>query len=205
MSAHRPLVAAALLATTVLSLAACGAGSTTSTAAASASPAVATSPSASATVPQQSSATPAISHTATAHPSAPGKPAQGTPAADCTTAAQRPGHRVVNVVSGTAGSSEIAATATKFICGPNVDDDGYYQPAGSPTTFKIASGAQGELFTLGNTTATRGVPVAQLIQHADDCGHHRPVDRPYSCFGGNYDITVDVAGHITHISELYHP
>ncbi|WP_052681476.1 hypothetical protein [Saccharothrix sp. ST-888] len=215
MSAQRPLVAATLLATAVLTLTACGsdgkkaatAGSVSAAASAgsvvaSAPPSgsAATSTTASTSASASASAKPTASHSATARPTSTGKPTE-----DCTTAAQRPGHRVVNILGADVGASEVSATATKFICGPDVDNDGYYQSAGSPAAFRFASGAQGELVVLDDRVGERAVPLPQLLQHADACGHHRPVDRPYSCFGGNYDVTVDGSGRITHITELYHP
>ena len=53
--------------------------------------------------------------------------------------------------------------------------------------------------------APKAVGLAEFATHAEDCAHHREVPEPYGCFGGNYDITVDSAGRITKISELFHP
>ncbi|KJK55089.1 hypothetical protein [Saccharothrix sp. ST-888] len=194
MSAHRrPLIATALAATAVLTVA----GALTQTASASPSPAA----------PGTSSDSQAAAmHLAPLKQPTAVKPAQDKPAPDCTAAARQPGHRMIHVVGGNPGKNQLSATATKFICGPDVPNDGYYEPTGSPRTFKLAPGAQSRLIALGDFGITQTeVPAAQLIKHADDCAHQRDVARPYNCFGGNYDITVDSAGRITRIDEAYHP
>ncbi|GAA0676297.1 hypothetical protein GCM10010193_31750 [Kitasatospora atroaurantiaca] len=201
MSARRLLATVALLATATLTLTACdGDGDTGAGPSASGTP--------SATVSASASTTPTGTKPTTGKPKPPvtAKPSTSkAPSGDCTAAAQHPGHKVLNVVSGAAGSTQLTATATKFVCGPNVDNDGYYEPVGASATYQLAAGATAELVTLDSTVSQRAVSVPQLIQHVNDCAQHREVAQPYSCFGGNYDITVDSVGHITHISELYHP
>ncbi|MFD9129905.1 hypothetical protein [Kitasatospora sp. NPDC059571] len=203
MSARRLLATAALLATATLAVTACdpnnpGADAPPATAAPSASASSSAQPTASAQPSGKPSAKPTTAHSGSAKPTG-----KGTPTADCTTAAQHPGHKVINVTAATA--TQVTATPTRFVCGPTIDDDGYYQPIGGTASYTFAPGATAELFVQGDASGPRSVPLTQFANHAGDCAHQRPVPEPYSCFGGNYDITVDGSGRITKISELYHP
>jgi hypothetical protein len=207
MSAHRLLAIGALLATTTLALTACDPNATSgdappATAAATASTSAGAQPTGaatpSATPTGRSTAKPTASHSASARPSG-----KATPTADCTAAAQKAGHKVINATAATA--TQVTATPTRFVCGPTVDDDGYYQPTGAAVSYTFAAGASAELFVMTEGMGPKSVPLAQFATHVGACAHQQPVPEPYSCFGGNYDITVDAAGHITKISELYHP
>ncbi|GAA5003725.1 hypothetical protein [Kitasatospora paranensis] len=209
MSAHRLLAVSALLATTTLALTACDPTGTSADApAANASTAATASTStgarptgagtAGATPTGKSTTKPTASRSAGAKPSG-----KATPTADCTAAAQKAGHKVINVSAATA--TQVTATPTRFVCGPTVDDDGYYQPTGAAVSYTFAAGAGAELFVMTEGMGPKSVTLAQFATHAGACAHQQPVPEPYSCFGGNYDITVDAAGHITKISELYHP
>lgn len=205
MNARRLLATAALL-TATAALTACDpagdpagptAAPTTTAATSSAAPSPAPTASRTGAAPR-----PSASRTgATPRPSA--SRSSAAPQADCTTAAQRPGHRVINVTAATAG--QLTATATVFVCGPDVDDDGYYQPTGGPSTLALAPGASAALVTMGAPEPTRAVPVATLVQHVNDCAAHREPAAPFNCFGGMYDITTDAAGRVTSATELYHP
>ncbi|MEV6207430.1 hypothetical protein [Kitasatospora sp. NPDC051914] len=202
MSARRLIATAALLGAATLALTACdpeaSAGADTAAPAASSSPSGAAATGTTASRSATPTAKPSASRSTTAKPGG-----KGTPAADCTTAAQRPGHKVVNVTAATA--SKVTATATRFVCGPEVENDGYYEATGAATSHTFAPGATAELFAMSSTMAPKAVGLAEFAAHAEDCAHHREVPEPYGCFGGNYDITVDSAGRITKISELFHP
>ncbi|PBC78914.1 hypothetical protein BX265_3705 [Streptomyces sp. TLI_235] len=211
MSARRLIATAALLGAATLALTACdpnGSGADTvapaasDPASASASPSSAasssSSPSARPSGTAKASTRPSASHSGTAKPSGSGKPA-----VDCTAAAQRPGHKVVNVTAATA--AKVTATQTRLVCGPDIDDDGYYEPTGAASAYTFAPGATAELFAMSSTMAPKAVSLAEFAAHAEDCAHDREVAAPYSCYGGAYDITVDSAGRITRISELFHP
>ncbi|MEV7176908.1 hypothetical protein [Kitasatospora sp. NPDC093679] len=211
MSARRLIATAALLGAATLALTACDPNGTgADTAAPGAGTTASAAPSSSATSAPTGSATPttkpstrpsgkpSTGRTTTAKPSGSGKPA-----ADCTAAAQRPGHKVINVTAATA--TKVTATPTRFVCGPDIDDDGYYEPTGAAGAYTFAPGATAELFAMSSTMSPKAVPLAEFATHAEDCAHNREVPQPYSCYGGNYDITVDSAGRITKISELFHP
>lgn len=185
MTASRLLAAATLL-TATLTLAACGPEKTPSST--SASPSF----SASATAPTSAPVGASASPTGSTHPSR-----SASPAADCTANAKHPGHQVINVTA--ASGTQLTATATNFICGPDVPDDGYYQVTGPASSYTLAPGAVTEIVVLGSgPDMLHKISLDQFDAHVKECSGH-------GCFGNNYDITVDPAGHITHISELYHP
>lgn len=192
MSLRRPLAATALLATAVLTLTSCYA---------TADPEPEPSPSVAASA--GTSAAPTAS-AATTVPAAPAASASA-PAADCTAAAQHPGHEVIKADAATA--ARVTATGATYVCGPDVTDDGYYRASGSAADHPFAAGATAELVSTAGSggVATAAVPLATLVSHINDCAAQRGVAEPYGCFGGFYDITVDGSGAITAISEVYHP
>ncbi|MEV4558363.1 hypothetical protein AB0K51_15420 [Kitasatospora sp. NPDC049285] len=203
MNTRRLLGTAALLTAAVATLTACdpsdapaAPGATASaTASATAGATPSTAPTASVKPTASTSAKPSAAKPSASH--------TGAAPANCTTAAQRPGHRVINVTAGTA--DKLTATATTFICGPDIDNDGYYQATGAASSYSFASGATAQLVTVSGAVGTGPVSVAALVQHVNDCAAHHEPAAPYSCFGGMYDITTDASGKITAITELYHP
>lgn len=223
MTIRRLTATAALLAAATLALTACdpnGTGTDSAAPAAGASAPAATTtgstdgtassapsaPSAS-SAPSGSRKATGASSTASAkpggHAGSTGPTGTAAPTADCTTAAQRPGHKVVNVTAATA--TTVTATPTRFVCGPEVENDGYYTPTGAATARTFAPGATASLFVMGDTMGPKAVSLTVFAQHAGDCAHNAEVPEPYSCYGGNYDITVDPAGRITSVTELFHP
>ncbi|MDH6578973.1 hypothetical protein [Kitasatospora sp. MAP5-34] len=214
MPAPRLLATAALLATATLGLVACdpttpvptsSPSSSSASAPVTSSPVTPSSPSAS-TGSGKPSSHPSTSRPSTSRPSATARPSASTsPVADCTARAHTPGYQVINVVSVVSGSNQLNATQTKFICGADVPDDGYYEPVGAPSPYRFAPGATAELLVLGDSMKLSTVPLAQFLTTADVCAQNHDVARPYACFGSKYDITVDSSGQITHISELFHP
>ncbi|GAA2817230.1 hypothetical protein GCM10010441_47260 [Kitasatospora paracochleata] len=208
MTAHRLLATTALLAGAVLALTACDPDG--SAPAAQTSATASTAPTASAAPTASPTASAGTAGTASPTATKAGKPATPTtgatkaaPTPDCTAAAQHPGHKVINATSATA--TGLNARATRFVCGPQVDNDGYWEAVGSFGPYTFAAGATAELVTMTSGVGSAGVPLSVLVQHVNDCAAHREPPAPYNCFGGTYDITVDGAGHITRISELYHP
>ncbi|MER8186991.1 hypothetical protein [Kitasatospora sp. NPDC094015] len=126
-----------------------------------------------------------------------GKP---SPVVDCTAAAQRPGHQVVHVTA--VSATGLTAQKTVFTCGPDVDNDGYYTATGSAQPYHFASGATATVVDLGAGSAQRAVPLPTLVEHLGGCLAHADGEQ---CFGDNYDVTVDSAGRVTTIAELFHP
>ncbi|HEY5836804.1 hypothetical protein [Streptomyces sp.] len=201
MSVRRPLAASALLATAVLTLTSCYATAEPEPEPSSSVSASAGAPAAS-TAPGAAPAPAGTEGTATA-PS--GTEASASARATGCMAAQRPGHEVIK--AGAATAARVTATATIYVCGPEVTDDGYYRESDTAANHPFAAGATAELVTTDSAGAvsTAAVPLASLISHVNDCAAQRRVARPYGCFGGFYDVTVDRSGAITKVSEVYHP
>ncbi|WP_327068417.1 hypothetical protein [Kitasatospora sp. NBC_01302] len=129
-----------------------------------------------------------------------------TPTPDCTAAANHPGHKVINATVAWGDPNRIGANATTFVCGPDVPNDGYYQAVAPNTGYTFAPGAKATL--LGryvSTDPSTAVSITDLLTHINQCVQHPGADGPHLCYGNNYDITVNGAGQITTITELYHP
>ncbi|WP_329582737.1 hypothetical protein OG500_22135 [Kitasatospora sp. NBC_01250] len=129
-----------------------------------------------------------------------------TPGSDCTAAANHPGHKVINATVAWGDPNRIGANATTFVCGPDVPNDGYYQAVAPNTGYTFAPGAKATL--LGryvSTDPSTAVSITDLLTHINQCVQHPGADGPHLCYGNNYDITVNGAGQITTITELYHP
>ncbi|GAA0676290.1 hypothetical protein GCM10010193_31740 [Kitasatospora atroaurantiaca] len=199
MPARRLPVTAALLAATALTLTACG---SKGAATASSSVTVSDSPTASTA---SASASPSTSASAAA--SVPASASGSAPAGGggCTPRTDLPGHKVIHVVSGDVAAEQLMASATKFSCGPNTPSGGAYTPTGPTVRYSAVTEITADLATLRGVGANLTVPFSRLIEHANDCTDRGAVAEPFSCFGNNYEITVDSAGQITHISELFHP
>lgn len=206
MSARR-LAAGAILAAAALTLSACGSEETTASGHASVTPSTDTS--AAATAPTPSSTT-----AEGGQPGAPGAKPTATagggnmsgnskPAADCTAKAKHPGHKVINAVSAWGSPNRIGANETKFVCGPDVPNDGYYKATvSSADAYEFAAGAAAQLL-IG--VQAKDVTIDVLLQHVNTCTQNPQSTSPYSCYGNMYDVTLDASGKITQIHELYHP
>ncbi|MCX4749643.1 hypothetical protein OG455_29720 [Kitasatospora sp. NBC_01287] len=228
---NRRLFAATALLTTALglSLSACGPDTPSTTSpnanagapstAASTAPSTAPSTAANAPAPVATVPTPPASAAPAAATSAKPTPAKTTakptptkptaapssPTADCTAAATHPGHKVINAVTGWADPNRLGGNPTKFICGPDVPDDGYYQSVAGSADYTFAPGATAHL--VGNYASEGGqsVSITDLLTHIDHCTTGNTTGNPSACYGNMYDITVDSAGRITTITEVYHP
>ncbi|MDH6112170.1 hypothetical protein P3T36_006804 [Kitasatospora sp. MAP12-15] len=228
MRNRRLLTSFALLTTALtLSLTACGPDSTSGGAGTSAGSAAASAPGAhpsanpslnadpigvTSTQPsagQPSAAKPSAAKPTAATPS--GKPtakpsaAKPTPSADCTANAKKPGHTVINATVAWGNPDRIGANATKFICGPDVPNDGYYEAVAPNSGYNFAPGAKATLVGNYVSDGTKAVSVTDLLTHIDHCTQNPSGQDPYSCYGNMYDITVNGSGLITSIAELYHP
>jgi hypothetical protein len=211
MKVNRLAAAAAVAATAVLALTACGpdevngaAGSSTSAAA----------PAGGGTAQPAPAGSGAPTHTAkptgTAKPTAKptgAKPSGGaTPSQDCTAAAQqdRGGQQVVEATdNGYQTSVWMKAKPTKFVCGPDIPDDGYYQGYGSPALYSFSNDVK--TYVLVGATPT-AVSMDAFMKQQDDCLHNpNAVAAPGGCFGNQYVITANSQNVITSISQQYHP
>ncbi|MFD2764561.1 hypothetical protein [Micromonospora eburnea] len=99
--------------------------------------------------------------------------------------------------------NRIGANETRFVCGPDVPNDGHYvATVSSPDAYEFAAGATAQLFV---GVQTQDVTVDVLLQHINTCTQNPNSMKPYSCYGNMYDLTLDASGKITQIRELYHP
>lgn len=88
----------------------------------------------------------------------------------------------------------------KFVCDPN---DGHYEGAGVEKTYGFATKVTAQINA--GPGALKTVPLGELFQHMGDCVLKVPVQDPYSCSGGIYDVALDSSGKITAIKEIWHP
>jgi hypothetical protein len=111
---------------------------------------------------------------------------------------------VIHIVSGDVAAEQVMASPMKFNCGPKDPPGGTYTSTGPAVRYSAVTEVTAELATLGKMPSQE-VPMTRLIEHAVDCAERGAVAQPFSCFGNNYSITVDSAGQIIHISELFRP
>ncbi|MER5638498.1 hypothetical protein ABT095_16245 [Kitasatospora sp. NPDC002227] len=208
MSARRLLTTTVLAAATLtLTLTACDPATPSAPASTAAAPVVTASPVTAPSTPTSATTpatTPKPEKTST-KPTA--KPSSSTPAADCTANAQHPGHKVINATVAWGSPDRIGANATRFVCGPDVDNDGYYEAVSPNSEYRFAAGAQAVLIGPGaKGIESKPVPLSRLLQQINTCtSHSNAPGSEYGCYGNMYDITLDPSGKITTITELFHP
>lgn len=135
------------------------------------------------------------------------KPSGGATAGqDCTAAAKQDlaGQVVVEATdNGYLTSVWMKAKPTRFVCGSDVPDDGYYQSYGSPAVYTFSNDVK--TYVLKGATS---VPVSMdaFMKQQDDCLHNpNAVAAPGACFGNQYLITANSQNVITSITQAYHP
>ncbi|WP_371500772.1 hypothetical protein OG871_28975 [Kitasatospora sp. NBC_00374] len=153
------------------------------------------------------SAAPSAQPTASAKPGSakpsPAKSGGATPKADCTAQASSVGHVVEATENGYLTSVWMRAKATKFVCGPDVPNDGYFEGYGAPAVYTFSNDVKTTLL-VGSTG--KPVDLDTFMKHMDDClKNPTAVAAPYNCYGNQYVIKADGKNVITSISELYHP
>ncbi|MEU9111430.1 hypothetical protein AB0D04_06485 [Streptomyces sp. NPDC048483] len=195
----RRLLAAAAVATALVTLTSCKGEDDPKAASPEAS---ASSAAPSASHPADPAASPSASAPASSQASPPSDPAPGTgePTFDCTPRKLAKGHRMVQITGAPSGGALLAKEA-KFSCDPN---GGGYIGTGKAARFRLASGATAEL-ALNSPIKRRTVTVAQLSEHVTACVREESVKEPFSCSGDNYEITVNSSGEISHLTEVWHP
>ncbi|MEU0932223.1 hypothetical protein [Embleya sp. NPDC005971] len=132
-----------------------------------------------------------------AKPSAGGQSAE--PGDDCgPPPAAKAGHRIVYPIKAPAKDS-LYYKNTKFVCDPN---DGHYEAVGAEQTpLVFAPKATG---TLVGPPAKKAEYLGQVWDHIDKCLSGQG-DGANSCSSfGAYDVTLNAAGQITDIREIFH-
>ncbi|MFE9422695.1 hypothetical protein ACFYNO_07020 [Kitasatospora sp. NPDC006697] len=210
MKANRLAAAVLVAATAMLALTACGPdevdGATGAPSNSAAAPAGSAAPSGGAKPTATAKPSPA-KPTATAKPAGSAKPSGGaTPSQDCTAAAKEDlaGKQVVEATdNGYQTSIWMKAKPTKFICGPDVPDDGHYDSYGTPAVYTFSNDVK--TYVLVGATP-QPVSLDAFMKQQDDCLHNPSVvQAPGGCFGNQYLITVTGQNVITNIVQQYHP
>ncbi|OPC83389.1 hypothetical protein B4N89_22780 [Embleya scabrispora] len=144
------------------------------------------------------SGTPATQAPKSAKPSA-SLSSAGDQGEDCGPApTTKPGHRIVYPNKAPSKDS-LYYRDTKFVCDPN---DGHYEPVGAEQTpLRFAAQATG---TLSGPTPWKAQYLGQVWDHIDKCLAGR-TDPGHPCSSsGAYEITLNAAGEISDIREIYH-
>ncbi|WP_052509499.1 hypothetical protein [Kitasatospora griseola] len=209
MRFNRPTVAAALAAS-ALALTACEPDSSGTGAAAPASAA----PSATATSTAnggQNPTAPGNAGAASPNPAAStGKPAGGTsakptgaPADDCSRKGGAvDGGAVVEAVEATAGAKFVLrARPTKFVCGPNVPGEPYFEATGSTETYEFAPGAKAYVLNQAKPEQASVDFLVKLVQGCKGSAHTAPA--PYLCYANQFIVQFDQQGRITSATQMY--
>jgi len=125
----------------------------------------------------------------------------GTAAASPEHRCKLPGYSSVTFVYGVTGTSPhvlLHVRNARVICGG--PDDGHWDPIGSTHTVVLAPAPKIRLIPY-NSTASWPATLPQLIQLTRLKGR----DRTFGWFGDAYGVTVNSAGQIASLTELFHP
>ncbi|MFD5560814.1 hypothetical protein [Kitasatospora griseola] len=205
MRFSRPTMAA-VLAASAIALTACGPdGSGTDAAAPASSPSAAGSadsgqnPSASATT---GSASPKPAATT-------GKPASGATVAptvaadDCSRkGGVVDGGAVVEAVEATSGAKFVLkARPTRFVCGPNVPGEPYFEATGNAETYEFAPGVKAFVLNQAKPEQTSVDFLVKLVQGCKGSAHTAPA--PYLCYANQFIVQFDQQGRITSATQMY--
>ncbi|MGW9209134.1 hypothetical protein ACWGR4_19370 [Embleya sp. NPDC055664] len=123
----------------------------------------------------------------------------GVPGDDCGPApTTKPGHRIVHP-NKAPGKDSLYYRNTKFVCDPN---DGHYEPVGAEQTpLHFAPQATG---TLSGPAPWKAEYLGQVWDHIDKCLTHQ-TDPGHACSSfGAYEVTLNAAGEISDIREIFH-
>ncbi|MFB7948698.1 hypothetical protein ACFC6L_27705 [Kitasatospora phosalacinea] len=191
---------AAVLAASALALTACDSDDPSADAAATAPATATASASAGATGGAAASPKPAASP-GKSTAAATGK--AGKPSADCTAGAD--GVKVIEVTENAyATHLWVRARDTGFVCGPDVPNDGYWEPRGEPRVYEFDG--ESKSYLLNEELKVQEVDPITFMKVVDSCLHGADqAAAPYRCYGNQYEVKLDAQGRVTLINQLYHP
>ncbi|MDY0814377.1 hypothetical protein [Kitasatospora purpeofusca] len=193
MPVSRRLLAAALIATAALGLAACGpdnppdqsAKGTTAPTAATSAPG-----SAPAAAPATKGAAPTTAPTGSA---------SDEPEGFCTHAPLPAGQKWIYPVRGTS-TTTLAYRDTKDACGVN---DVAFEPVGADRTAAFAPTAKAHLSSV--MAAPKDVDLAGVVKHINECLTSPHSEKgSYPCSAGDYKVALDASGKVTELWERAH-
>ncbi|MFB8237034.1 hypothetical protein ACFC58_10850 [Kitasatospora purpeofusca] len=193
MPVSRRLLAAALVATAALALAACGPDNSPDQSAKGT-----TAPTAAATAPASASGTaPATKGAAPA--TAPAGSASDEPEGFCTHVPLPAGQKWIYPVKGTSATT-LTYRDTKDACGVN---DVSFEPVGADKTAAFAPTAKGHLSSV--MAAPKDVDLAGVVKHINEClASPHSEKNSYPCSAGDYKVAVDASGKVTELWERAH-
>ncbi|MFJ1795765.1 hypothetical protein [Kitasatospora griseola] len=189
------ITAAALMAASALALTACDPDGSTG----SAAPAPASS-SASNAAP---AATDSPKPTASSGKSGAGATKGATPAAGCTANAAQVGTVVEAAENGYMTHIWMKARSTRFVCGPDVPNDGYFEAVGEPKVYDV--GNDTKTLLLDENLKAKEVDVFVFMKAQEACLQHKQPAAPYRCYGNQYAVRLDAKGALLSVAQLYRP
>ncbi|MFD8599581.1 hypothetical protein ACFV1L_31710 [Kitasatospora sp. NPDC059646] len=188
---------AALTAASALALTACDPDAA---AGGSAAPAP-SSPAATGSAPAAGSNSPKPSASSGKSAEAGGKPSK--PAADCTANAAQVGTVVEATENGYLTHIWFRARPTRFVCGPDVPNDGYFEAVGEPKVYDVGNSTKTLL--LDENLKAKEVDVFVFMKAQEACIQHKQPAAPYRCFGNQYAVKLDSKGALLSVTQLYRP
>ncbi|GLW73398.1 hypothetical protein Kpho02_56970 [Kitasatospora phosalacinea] len=125
-----------------------------------------------------------------------------TPAADCTAGAN--GTTVLEATEN-AYSTHVwmRARSTRFVCGPEVPNDGYWEPQGDARVYEFDNAVKSYL--LDDELKPRGVDLTAFMKVQEACLKNAEPAAPYRCFGNQYEVKLGAQGKVLSITQLYRP
>ncbi|SDT82651.1 hypothetical protein SAMN05216371_7441 [Streptomyces sp. TLI_053] len=205
MPFSRRLLAAALVTTAALGLAACGPdNSPDQSAKGTTAPAAATGPGGTG-VPATKGAAPTTAPPASPAPATPGasasvaSPGSDEPEGFCTHVPLPAGQKWIYPVKGTT-TGTLTYRDTKDACGVN---DVSFEPVGADRTAAFAPTAKGHLSSV--MAAPKDVDLAGVVKHINECLASPHSEKgSYPCSAGDYKVAVDASGKVTELWERAH-
>ncbi len=125
------------------------------------------------------------------------------PAADCTANASG---RTVLQATENAYLTHIwmRARSTRFVCGPDVPDDGYWEARGDAQVYEFDNDVK--TYLLDENLKEKSVDLTTFMKVQESCLKKAQPAAPYRCFGNNqYEVKLGAQNKVLSITELYHP
>ncbi|MEV7216433.1 hypothetical protein AB0O31_25500 [Kitasatospora cineracea] len=124
------------------------------------------------------------------------------PAADC--AANAAGRTVVEATENAYMTHVwMRAKSTKFVCGPDVPNDGYWQAQGDPQLYSFDNDVK--TYLLDENLKAKSVDLFVFMKAQEACLKQAQPAAPYRCFGNQYEVKVGAENKVLSITQLYRP
>ncbi|MDR3036737.1 MAG: hypothetical protein LBV78_27150 [Kitasatospora sp.] len=124
------------------------------------------------------------------------------PAADCT--ANAAGRTVVEATENAYMTHVwMRAKSTKFVCGPDVPDDGHWEAQGDPRLYTFDNDVK--TYLLDESLKAKSVDLFVFMKAQESCLKQAQPAAPYRCFGNQYEVKADAQNKVLSITQLYRP